>query len=76
MNFFQPSFKLDTKVRIGSQIKKQYHPPATPCQRLLASEAISEAAKVALRSTARGLDPIRLLEEIRVFPASMRDRLA
>lgn len=67
VNFFQPSFKLDTKVRIGSQIKKHYHPPATPCQRLLASEAVPDEAKAALRSTARGLDPIRLLEEIRAM---------
>ena len=36
-NFFQPSFKLAAKARDGAQIRKKYHPPATPFQRLLAT---------------------------------------
>ena len=36
VNFFQPSFKLAEKSRDGAVVKKRYHPPATPCQRLLA----------------------------------------
>ena len=36
MNFFQPSFKLASKRREGARVSKRYHPPATPCQRLLA----------------------------------------
>lgn len=72
VNFFQPSFKLDTKVRVGSRIKKNYHPPATPCQRLLASESIPDKARESLQLMAKGLDPIRLLEEIR----TMQDHIA
>ena len=36
VNFFQPSFKLADKVRDGAKVKKKYHPPATPYQRMLA----------------------------------------
>ena len=36
VNYFQPSFKLRSKTREGAKVKKQYHKPATPCDRLLA----------------------------------------
>jgi hypothetical protein len=36
INFFQPSFKLKSKTRDGARVNKKYHPPATPCDRLLA----------------------------------------
>jgi hypothetical protein len=38
VNFFQPSFKLAGKQRDGALIRKHYHPPRTPYQRLLASD--------------------------------------
>ncbi len=34
VNFFQPSFKLAEKSREGAKVRKSYHPPATPYQRL------------------------------------------
>src|SRR5512133_1240372 len=30
VNFFQPSFKLKSKVRDGAKVTKKYHVPATP----------------------------------------------
>lgn len=65
VNFFQPSFKLAEKKRIGSRVQKRYHAPETPCARLLASEAVPEAMKERLREVAITLDPLRLLDEIR-----------
>lgn len=65
VNFFQPSFKLASKTRVGARVVKRYHPPATPCERLLASASVPEAAKATLREVAAGLDPIQLLEQIR-----------
>src|SRR4051812_20887799 len=41
VNFFQPSFKLASKERIGSHVRKRYHAPETPCARLLASSSIA-----------------------------------
>ena len=35
VNFFQPSFKLAEKHRDGARVAKRYHPPLTPCERLL-----------------------------------------
>ena len=45
VNVFQPSFKLAEKTRIGARVHKRYHPPETPCARLLASDAIPAEMK-------------------------------
>jgi hypothetical protein len=65
VNFFQPCFKLASKTRVGARVEKRYHPPATPCARLLALDGVPEAIKDQLRATAATLDPVRLLDEIR-----------
>lgn len=72
VNFFQPSFKLKQKVRIGARVSKRYHPPQTPCARLIASESTSEQVKVHLHEISQQLDPLELLDEIRC----MQQRLA
>jgi hypothetical protein len=33
VNFFQPSFKLKEKLRVGGRTVKRYDPPQTPCAR-------------------------------------------
>lgn len=71
VNFFQPSFKLAEKHRQGAQVSKRYHPPQTPCDRLLHAESIPEAAKIKLREVASVLDPLKLLEEIRAVQAHL-----
>lgn len=65
VNFFQPSFKLAEKRRLGARVSKRYHPPETPAARLLASPAVSDAMKERLRAVLVTLDPLRLLDEIR-----------
>jgi hypothetical protein len=65
VNFFQPSFKLLSKTREGAKVIKKYHPPATPCERLLAREDVSEECKEQLRGALALLDPVLLLSEIR-----------
>ena len=71
VNFFQPSFKLAEKHRQGAQVSKRYHPPQTPCDRLLQAESIPEASKIKLREVASALDPLKLLEEIRAMQAHL-----
>jgi hypothetical protein len=44
-NFFQPTMKLQEKVRVGSKIHRKYDEPKTPYQRLLESGQISAAAR-------------------------------
>jgi len=65
VNCFQPSFKLKEKRREGAKVTKHYHPPATPCQRLLASEHLGDNQKQTLGKLATALDPLRLLHAIR-----------
>jgi hypothetical protein len=65
VNFFQPSFKLVSKTRLGAKVCKIYHPPETPYAKLLASASVSDEMKDRLRAVAVQLDPLRLLEEIR-----------
>jgi len=69
VNFFQPSFKLAGKQRDGARVTKRYHPPQTPCERLLQSDSIPMAAKSKLREISAELDPLKLLEEMRAVQA-------
>src|SRR5580692_8096088 len=71
VNFFQPSFKLAEKHRQGAQVTKRYHPPETPCERLLSAETVSDATKVKLREVVSALDPLQLLEEVRAMQSHM-----
>lgn len=65
VNFFQPSFKLKSKRREGARVHKTYHPPMTPCDRLLSLPTVTEKTKATLRAQFIALDPVRLLQEIR-----------
>lgn len=71
VNFFQPSFKLLSKEREGARVHKHYAPPATPCERLLACERLSEAHKRSLRELGEGLDPVSLLRTLRDLQATL-----
>jgi hypothetical protein len=65
INFFQPSFKLKSKRRDGALVRKRYHAPLTPYQRLLASPAFDESVKERLCAQFATLDPVDLLQSIR-----------
>ena len=65
VNYFHPSFKLQSKTREGAKVKKRFHKPATPCDRLLAHGSVSTAAKAALRAEFAELDPLEILHQIR-----------
>ena len=65
VNFFQPSLKLLSNTREDARVTKRYRPPATPCERLVAHEAVDVEVKNALRLQRRSLDPVALLHTIR-----------
>ncbi len=73
INYFQPSFKLKSKTRDGAQVHKVYHPPMTPCDRLLGTDVVSEATKAQLREQFASLDPVMLLQEIRAAQRVLAD---
>ena len=76
VNFFQPSFKLASKTRVGARVTKRYHLPATPSARLLESKDVPDEVKEKLRSAAADLDPLRLLDEIRTMQRHLADLAA
>src|SRR5712691_3086926 len=65
VNFFQPSFKLASKQRDGALVRRRYHPPLTPYQRLLTSPFVDDTVKDQLRQRFAALDPVALLKAIR-----------
>jgi len=73
VNFFQPSFKLASKARDGAVVRKRYHLPATPCQRLMADPRTSDEARHRVQELRSMLDPVRLLKEIRAVQQQLVD---
>ena len=65
VNAFQPSFKLAEKTRDGAQVKKRYHKPLTPCDRLLSDARADAPLRERIVKLRADLDPVRLLVEIR-----------
>ena len=63
-NFLQPTMKLKSKERIGSQVKKRYDAPQTPYQRVLACAAVTAADKKRLQRQYRQLNPAALKREL------------
>ena len=66
VNFFQPSFKLASKERDGARVRKKYHAPATPCQRLLTDPRTSVEVRERLIRLQAELNPVILLHEMRL----------
>lgn len=71
VNHFQPSFKLLSKERVGSKVKKKYHKPATPCERLIGQASVGPEAKERLQAERGRLDPLGLLHHIREGQAAL-----
>ena len=63
-NFFQPTMKLKSKERCGSRVKKSYHGPQTPYQRVLACAEVSAADKKKLQRQYQALNPAALKREL------------
>jgi hypothetical protein len=63
-NLFQPSVKLRKKVRIGSRIKRVYHDPLTPFDRLLRSKKAHPLKLEQLKELRNTLDPFHLAQSI------------
>ena len=64
INFFQPSFKLIAKERIGNRTIKRYDPAKTPYQRVLERKDISLPAKARLMNLYVQLNPAELRRSI------------
>jgi hypothetical protein len=58
VKFSQPSFKLAEKHRDGARVRKRYHPPATPCQRLLVDPRTPQDVRDRVTTLHASLDPV------------------
>ncbi len=72
VNFFQPSAKLLSKERTGSQVRKTYDKAKTPYQRLC-EYPMDMATTSKLKKTFDTLDPVDLLERIGVLQRRLGD---
>lgn len=63
-NFFIPTFKLESKVRVGARIVKKYDKPKTPYDRLLRSEHLSSEQKENLMKLKKDLNPFKIKTEM------------
>jgi hypothetical protein len=72
-NVFQPSFKLKAKTRDGAPVRKTYHAPATPYQRLQASNTMTPEDKASLTVKFASLDPVELLRDMHVAQQVLAD---
>jgi hypothetical protein len=70
-NYFQPSFKLLSKVRIASKVIKKYDKPNTPYQRILNDSAVSQKTKQTLSSVFDSLDPVQLLQSMQTLQGKL-----
>lgn len=59
-NFFCPTLKLKEKQRVNSKYIKKYHPPQTPCQRLLESDHLCAETKKRLTTALYSTNPFIL----------------
>ena len=71
INFFQPSFKLIAKERIGNRTLKRYDTAQTPYQRLLERKDISIASKARLMNLYLQLNPAELRRSIDLKTAKL-----
>jgi hypothetical protein len=58
VNFFQPVMKLETKVRVGSRVRKKYDDALTPYRRVLASPDVEQTVKDELTELFLSLNPV------------------
>ncbi len=64
LNYLYPSQRLLEKIRRGAKVSKRYDAPASPYQRLLASEGLSEPQKQWLQLEYSQLQPLQLSRQI------------
>jgi hypothetical protein len=67
-NLFLPSVKLETKIRIGSRVRRRYQPPRTPFQRLCAlpGGSVHPDRLAELQRLRETLDPFALSQRIQL----------
>jgi len=76
-NFFLPIMKLETKTKNleTGKTRKRYDQAKTPYQRILNHPKISQEIKDMLEQTYKGLNPVKLRQQIKVKIGSLKRTL-
>ncbi|PMU94976.1 hypothetical protein C1X83_35925, partial [Pseudomonas sp. GP01-A4] len=64
LNYFTPSLKLESKIRVGGALKKKWEKPKTPYQRIIESQAVPDGIKLRLKEHFRCMNPFLLRQEL------------
>ena len=65
-NYYLPQTQTLEKKRVGAKIKRILSKPITPCERLIASDRVSEAVKGKLMEEKMQINPWTLKTELRI----------
>jgi hypothetical protein len=76
LNFFMPTMKLVSKVKVGSKEIKKYDAPRSPYQRLLESEALPPETKAELRRLCGLYNPVQLQHNVNKAILALREAVA
>jgi hypothetical protein len=76
LNFFMPTMKLESKVKVGSKEIKKYDAPRSPYQRLLESEALSPEVKAELTRLCGLYNPVQLQHNVNKAVLALREAVA
>ncbi|MDR0760925.1 MAG: hypothetical protein LBF74_12610 [Treponema sp.] len=76
LNFFMPTMKLVSKVKVGSQESKKYDAPRSPYQRLMESEALPSEVKTELTRLCGLYNPVRLQYNVNKAVLALREAIA
>lgn len=60
VNFFQPVMRLQSKVRLGSKVRKKYDQAQTPYRNVMASDLVEQSVKQELTEVYLSLNPVDL----------------
>jgi hypothetical protein len=76
LNFFMPTMKLVSKVKVGSKEIKKYAAPRSPYQRLMESEALPPEVKAELARLCGLYNPVRLQHHVNRAILALREAIA
>jgi hypothetical protein len=76
LNFFMPTMKLESKVKVGSKEIKKYDDPRSPYQRLLESDAISPAVQAELTRLYGLYNPVQLQHTVNKAVLALREAVS
>jgi hypothetical protein len=76
LNFFMPTMKLESKVKIGSKEIKKYDEPRSPYQRLLESDTLPPEAKAELTRLYGLYNPVQLQHTVNKAILALREAVA